>query len=90
MYKLELNDKEVRAIGEKRWVRKHRKKLAGIGVGGLVSYLCIVIPLVYYAIHWINYIAIPYLVIWCLLLFKIWVMGMDKAGKRFLKNIQED
>ncbi len=88
MYKLELNDKEVRAIGERRWFRKYWKKLLILVGGAFGIILGIAILLSILDVSGREYITMPCFVVW-VVIYLLSVVRMDKAGKRFLKNIQE-
>ena len=89
MHKVELNDKEVRQVGERRWVRKHWKRLLWVAGGWFAVYICMVSALIYYDIQWKDYCVFSYLIVGVLLFLKIWDRGRIKAGKQFLKKTQE-
>ena len=90
MYNLELNKREVRAIGERRWLRGHWKK-ATIYIGGsLLGILILATILSVYldSLPLRMAISIPLLVLWGTS-YIIFMIKMDKAGKEYLRTIQK-
>ena len=86
--KLELSDKEVREIGENRWLNKHWGKFMITIMGSLVILMAILIPLAILDIENRDYIAYPLIILWG----GIYILGLikvNKEGKKFLKEQQQ-
>ena len=86
--KLELSDKEVRGIGEGRWIRKHWKRWISINFGSLVAILAILAPLSILEVENREYIAYPLIFLWGVI-YIISMAKTDKVGKKFLKEQQQ-
>jgi membrane protein YdbS with pleckstrin-like domain len=88
LHNLELTDREVKTIGEKRWLYKHRTSVM----------LWLLIPVVcYFILSFISYQTKVALPIWAFYVLAVifligvvrYIFGSEAAGKAFLKYIDE-
>lgn len=88
MYKMGLDEKEVKVIGERRWLRHYWKKMLAL-IGGLfVVALCASITLSVLDVGWRVYVIIPLLVIWGVV-YILSMRRMKKAGRGLLATMKE-
>ncbi len=83
--KLELTDGEVRAIGERRWLRRYWKRFVAINGGGLIIILAGLTPLSLMEVEGRELVAYPLIILWGVI-YLISMLKMDKSGKNFLKE----
>jgi len=89
LHKMELTDREVRTIGEKRWLYKHRTSVIG----------SLVIPVfIYFVLSFVSYEAKLSIPIWILYIITAafliaigrYIFGSEAAGKAYLQMMIQD
>lgn len=86
MYKVDLSEKEVKALGEGRWFRKHWKRLALVNGGLLVVLLAVAIGLERIGVADVPRLSvmISLAVIWGIV-YILSLRKMERQGKVFLQ-----
>ena len=88
MYKMELEEKEVKAIGERRWLRHHWKKVLTLNGGLFVVALGISIALAILDVGWRVYVVYPILAV-LIVVYILTMRRMEKAGRESLATMKE-